>query len=82
MIDIFDIFADAGANEVVLNPAIGALDFTFGLRSESIDRFNVTIVDNLFPLRIDVVGKLLKTMVSLIAAPDVTENGMAVSVIS
>ena len=32
MVDIFDIFVDAGTDQVVLEPAIRPFDLAFGLR--------------------------------------------------
>ena len=78
VVDIFDIFSDAGANEVVLKPAIGPFDFAFGLRREGIGGFDVTIFDDHLPLGVDVVGKFLKTHMALIAASEITKNGMAI----
>ena len=81
VVNIFDIFADAGANQMILKPAVRAFDFSFGLRRERVDRFDGTVFDNHFPLRVDVVGKLLKTVVSLVTSFDITEYGMTVGVI-
>ena len=81
MVDIFDIFADAGTDEVVLNPAKGAFDLAFSLRREGVDWFDLTVFDDHLPLRVDVVGKLHKVVVPLVTSSNVTEDGMAVRVI-
>ena len=79
--DIFDIFADAGADEVILEPAIRPFDLAFGLRGEGVDRFDVAVLDDHLPLRIDVVGKLLKTHVPLVSSFDIAKDRMAVRIV-
>mgnify|MGYP001571969835 CR=1 FL=1 len=74
MMDIFDIISDAGADEVILKPTIGSFDFTFGLGREGVDGFDVAFFEDLFPLRVDVVGKFVKVVMELVTAFDVTKD--------
>jgi len=37
LLDLGDIFSDTGSDEVVLEPAVGSLDFASGLRGEGMD---------------------------------------------
>lgn len=81
MVNIFDIFTEAGADEVILKPAVGSFDFAFGLRREGVDGPDVAVFDDHLPLGVNVVGKLLETVMSLIPASDVTKDRMAVRIV-
>ena len=80
--DLLDIFTDAGADEMVLEPSVRSFDLAFGLGGEGVDGFDKAVFNDHLPLRIDVVGKFLKTHVSLISSFDITKDGMAIGVIS
>jgi hypothetical protein len=42
--DISDVIAAAGANQVVLEPAVRALDFSFGLWGKGVDDLDAAVV--------------------------------------
>ena len=46
-----DIVSGADTNDMILNPAIRTFNFAFGLRGQSVDDFDLAIVNDLFPLR-------------------------------
>jgi hypothetical protein len=50
-----DFFSGGCSDDPVLEPAIGAFDFAFGLRREGIDDINAEEGHSLLPLRVDIV---------------------------
>ena len=52
-----DILSDTGADESILEPSIGSFHFALGLRRKGIGDFDITILQDLFPLRGRFTGK-------------------------
>ena len=75
------ILADTGSDEAVLEPAIGSFDFTFGLRGEGISNFDVTVLEDLFPLGIGVIGQQVVLSPEGIPSLDKSKDGMGVDII-
>jgi hypothetical protein len=55
-LDLGDIFSDTGSNQSVLEPAIRSFDLTFGLGREGITDLHIAILQDLFPLRVGLIG--------------------------
>ena len=51
-----DVVEGTGANDAVLQPAIRALNFSFGLCGQGVDHIGVHEGEDLSPLGVDVVG--------------------------
>jgi hypothetical protein len=82
LVDLFDIFSDTGADESVLEPTVGSFHFTFGLRGQGISDFDITIFQNLFPLRGGFIGKEVVFSPERIPSLDESEDAMGVYVVS
>jgi hypothetical protein len=79
--DGLDVFSGTGADESILEPAIRPFDFAFGLRREGIARFDVTIPQDPFPLRIHIIRDQIVFFPERVPALDEPENGVTVGVI-
>ena len=79
--DIGDIVADTGADQMVLEPLIGALDLALGLGREGVDDLHVAVVEDLLPLRVHLIGDFKMVLPSGIAAADEAKDGMGVDVV-
>ena len=81
MVDVLNVFSHTGSNEPILKPLIGSFDLTFSLRRKGISYFYITIIQNLFPLRINFISKF--TMVSPDGVPALhkAEDRMRVNII-
>ena len=53
--DVGDLFSHTGAHDPVLKPAVGAFDFPLRLGRECIGDPHIAVIEDLFPLGIDVV---------------------------
>lgn len=80
-LDVRRIIADASSNQVVLKPLVRALDLSLGLRGERVDDLDPTILQDLFPLGVHLVGKLTVIAPEGIAALDKAEDGMRIDVV-
>lgn len=80
--DFFDVFSNTGADESVLEPTVGSFHFTFGLRGQGISDFDITIFQNLFPLRGGFIGKKVVFSPERIPPLDEAEDAMGVYVVS
>jgi len=80
-VDVGDIFSDTDSDQAVLEPAIGTFHFPFGLRRQGIGDFDITIIQDLFPLRSGLIGQ--KEVLSPEGVPplDKSEDGMGVDII-
>jgi hypothetical protein len=80
-LDICDIFSDTDSDQSVLEPAVRAFHFPFGLRRQGIGDFHITIIEDLLPLRGNLVGQ--EVVLSPIGVPslDKPEDGMGVDVV-
>ena len=57
LFDFFDLFSDTGADESILEPAIGSFHFSLGLRRKGIDDLYIAILKDLLPLRGGLIGE-------------------------
>lgn len=80
-VDELDIFSGAGADESILEPAIGAFDLAFGLGREGVTRLYVAVSEDPFPLGIDIVGDEIVFSPERVPALDEPENGVTINVI-
>jgi hypothetical protein len=64
---------------VVLEPLVGALNFTFGLGGQGVD--DATVGQDLFPLWVNLIGDFVLISPDGIAALDKAEDGMGIDVI-
>lgn len=53
--DRLDVFSGTGSDEPILEPAIRPFNLAFGLRREGIARLDVTVPQDPFPLRVDII---------------------------
>ena len=51
LFDFGDILSDAGSDESILEPAIGAFNLASGLRGKGMNDLHIAVLENLFPLR-------------------------------
>jgi hypothetical protein len=80
--DFFDVFSDTGADESVLEPAIGAFHFAFGLRGQGISDFYITILEDLFPLRGGFIGQEVMLSPERVPSLNEAEDAMGVYIVS
>ena len=66
-----EVFQGTGTNDAILQPPIGAFNFPFGLRRQSIDNLYAEEAQYLSPLRIHVVR--FKNMLAPITIPALDE---------
>ena len=79
--DLSDIFSDTGANQMVLEPAVGSFHLSFGLRGEGICDFHIAILQNLLPLRRGLVGQEVVLSPIGVSPLDKSEDGMGVHIV-
>jgi len=81
LLDLGDIFSDTGSDEVVLEPAVGSLDFASGLRGEGMDDLYIAVLKNLFPLRGGLVGKEVVFIPEGVSSPDKSEDRVRIDIV-
>jgi len=79
--NVSDILSHAGSYQVILDPAVGSLDLALGLRREGISHLDTTIVQDLFPLGIHLIGEEMMLTPHGIPSLDEPKDGMGVNVI-
>ena len=79
--NVSDILAHAGSDQAILNPPIGPFDLALGLGREGIGHLDATIVQDLFPLGINLVGETMVLTPQGVASLDESKDGMGVNVI-
>jgi hypothetical protein len=79
--DVSDIFSDADSDQSVLEPAIRAFHFSFGLWRESIGDFDIAIIQDLFPLRSSLIGQELVLSPEGVPPLNKSKDGMGVDII-
>ena len=79
--DVGGVGSYTGAHEVVLEPLVGALNFTFGLGGQGVDDLDTTVGQDLFPLGVDLIGDLVVISPDGVAALDKPEDRVRVDVI-
>jgi hypothetical protein len=79
--DVGDIFSDADSDQAVLEPAIGAFHFPFRLWRQGIGDFDITIIQDLLPLRGGLIGQ--EEVLSPEGVPPLnkSKDGMGVDII-
>jgi hypothetical protein len=80
--DVGDIFSDTGPDQPVLEPAIRAFHFPFGLWRESIGDFHIAILKDLLPLRRSLIGQEVVLSPEGVPPLDKSEDGMGVYIVA
>ena len=78
---VSDVVSHAGSDQAILDPAIGSFDLALGLRREGIGHLDATIVQNLFPLGISLIGNKMMLTPQRVPSLDEPKDGMGVDVI-
>ena len=81
LFDSFDVFSDTGADEVVLEPTIGSLDLTSGLRGEGMDDLHIAVLGDLLPLRGGLIGEEVVFIPEGVSSADKSEDGVRIDII-
>jgi hypothetical protein len=81
LFDFFDVFSDTGADEVVLEPNIGSLDLTSGLRGERMDDLHIAVLEDLLPLRGGLIGEEMVFIPEGVSWADKSEDGVRIDII-
>jgi hypothetical protein len=79
--NVSDILSHAGSDQAILNPAIGPFDLALGWGREGIGHLDATIVQDLFPLGIHLVGETMMLTSQGVPSLDEPKDGMGVDVI-
>ena len=80
-LNIGDVFSDAGSNQMVLEPTIRSFDLAFGLRRKSMGDFDITVLQNLFPLRGGLIGQKVVFSPDRVSSLDKSEDGMRIDIV-
>jgi hypothetical protein len=80
--DVGDIFSDTDSDQPVLEPAIRAFYFSFGLWRQSIGDFHITILQGLLPLRGGLVGQEVVLSPEGVPSLDKSEDGVGVYIVT
>jgi hypothetical protein len=81
LFDLFDVFSDTGADESVLEPAIGSFDFASGLRREGVNDLDIAILKDLLPLRDGLVGQEVVFIPEGVSPPDKSKDGVRIDIV-
>ena len=81
LFDLFDVFSDTGADESVLEPAIGSFDFASGLRREGVNNLDITILKDLLPLRGRLIGQEVVFIPEGVSPPDKSKYGVRIDIV-
>jgi len=81
LFDLFDVFSDTGADESVLEPAIGSFDFASGLRREGMNDLDIAILKNLFPLRGGLIGQEVVFIPEGVSPPNKSKDGVRIDIV-
>jgi len=81
LFDLFDVFSDTGADESVLEPAIGSFDFASGLRREGMNDLDIAILKDLFPLRGGLIGQEVVFIPEGVSPPDKSKDGVRIDIV-
>ena len=79
--DVGDLFSHTGSHEPVLKPAVGAFDFPLRLGRECIGDPHIAVIQDLFPLGIDVVSEEVMRAPDGISPLDKSEDGVGVHIV-
>jgi len=80
--DIGNVFSDTDSDQPVLEPAIRAFHFPFGLWRQGIGDFDIAILQDLLPLRRGLIGQEVMLSPKGVPSLDETEDGMGVYVVA
>jgi len=80
-VDVGDIFSDTDSDQAVLEPAIGTFHFPFGLRRQGIGDFDITIIQDLLPLRSSLIGQEVVLSPEGVPPLNKSKDGMGVDII-
>jgi hypothetical protein len=81
-LDLGDIFSDAGSNQMILEPTIGAFDLPFGLGRKGISDLHIAVIENLFPLRGGFIGEEVMFSPDGVSSLDKSEDGMGIDIVA
>jgi hypothetical protein len=73
--DVGNIFSDTDSDQAVLEPAIRAFHFSFGLWRQGRGDFHITIIQDLFPLSGSLVGQEVVLSPMGVPSLDKSEEG-------
>ena len=80
--DVGDIFSDTDSDQSVLEPAIRAFYFSFGLWRQGIGDFYIAILKDLLPLRCGLVGQEVVLSPEGVPSLDKSKDGMGVYIVA
>ena len=81
LLDLGNIISDTGSNEVVLEPAIGSLNFASGLRRKGVNDLHVAVLQDLFPLRGGFIGQEVVFIPEGVSSADKSEDGVRINIV-
>jgi len=79
--DLRDLFSDTGSDQPVLEPAVRAFHFPFGLGRQGIGDFHIAILEDLLPLRSGLIGEEVMLSPEGIPSLDKSKDGMGVDIV-
>jgi len=80
--DVGDIFSDTDSDQPVLEPAIRAFHFPFGLWRQGIGDFHIAILKDLLPLSCSLVGQEVMFSPEGVPPLNKSEDGMGVYIVA
>jgi hypothetical protein len=81
LIDFGDILSDTGADESILEPAIGSFHFAFGLRRKRISDFHIAVLKDLLPLGVGFIGEEVVFSPERIPSLDESKDAVGVHIV-
>lgn len=81
LFDFGDILSDTGSDETILEPTIGAFNFTSGLRRKGVNDVDVAILQDLFPLRGGLVGEEVVFIPEGVSPPDKSKDRVRIDIV-
>ena len=81
VLDFGHVFADTGADQSVLEPAIRSFHFSFGLRRQGIGDLHIAILQDLLPLRGGLIGQKMVLIPEGVSSPDESKDGVRIDII-
>ena len=80
--DVGDIFTDTGSNQMVLEPAVRSFDLAFGLGRKGVSDFDIAVLQDLFPLRVGLIGQKMVFSPEGVSSLDKSEDGMRIDIVA
>jgi hypothetical protein len=81
LIESDELFPGGCSDDVILDPAVGTLDFSLGLGREGINDVDIEEGHGLFPLRVDVVGFKDGFIPETVALTDEPEHSQGIDIV-